>query len=87
MAVSTDISNWPAFVGFFLIIISVTQIAKLPITTVAKRSLIEIPFIFFALLMPFFGSGERFEIGSLNLYRDGLLAELASLPKAHLVFW
>ena len=60
VAVSTDISNWPAFIAFFLIIISVTQIAKLPITTVAKRSLIEIPFIFFALLMPFFGNGERF---------------------------
>jgi cobalt/nickel transport system permease protein len=26
-----------------------------------KRALIEIPFIFFALLMPFFGTGERFE--------------------------
>ncbi len=84
VAVSTDISNWPAFVAFFLMIITVTQIAKLPITTVAKRSLIEIPFVFFALLMPFFGTGERFEIGSLNLYRDGLLAGASIVAKGTL---
>lgn len=84
VAVSTDISNWPAFVAFFLMIITVTQIAKLPITTVAKRSLIEIPFVFFALLMPFFGTGERFEIGSLNLYRDGFLAGASIVAKGTL---
>jgi cobalt/nickel transport system permease protein len=84
VAVSTDISNWPAFIAFFLIVILVTQIAKLPITTVAKRSLIEIPFIFFALLMPFFGSGERFEVGALNLYRDGLLAGASIVAKGTL---
>ena len=84
VAVSTDISNWPAFIAFFLIIITVTQIAQLPITTVAKRSLIEIPFIFFALLMPFFGTGERFEIASLNLYRDGLLAGSSIVAKGTL---
>lgn len=84
VAVSTDISNWPAFIAFFLIIITVTQIAQLPIMTVAKRSLIEIPFIFFALLMPFFGTGERFEIASLNLYRDGLLAGSSIIAKGTL---
>ena len=84
MAVSTDISNWAAFIAFFLMIITVTQVAQLPILTVAKRSLIEIPFILFALLMPFFGSGERFEIGSLNLYRDGLLAGASIIAKGTL---
>lgn len=84
VAVSTDISNWPAFIAFFSIIITVTQIAQLPITTVVKRSLIEVPFIFFALLMPFFGTGERFEIASLNLYRDGLLAGSSIVAKGTL---
>ena len=84
MAVTTNISNWLAFIAFFVLIITVTQIAKLPIITVAKRSLIEIPFVFFALLMPFFGSGERFEVGSLNLYRDGLLAGASIVAKGTL---
>ena len=70
VAVSTDISNWPAFIAFFLIIITVTQIAQLPITTVAKRSLIEIPFIFFALLMPFFGT---IPFASIRIYEGSPL--------------
>jgi cobalt/nickel transport system permease protein len=81
IAVSTDISNWIAFVGYFCIILSVIKLAQLPLTTVAKRSLIEIPFIFFALLMPFFGTGEKFQVGNLELYREGLLAGASIVTK------
>jgi cobalt/nickel transport system permease protein len=84
VAVSTDITNWPAFVAYFAIIITITQIAKLPIITVFKRSLIEVPFVLFALLMPFFGTGEVVEIGSLNLYVDGLLAGASIVVKGTL---
>jgi cobalt/nickel transport system permease protein len=84
VAVSTDITNWPAFVAYFAIIITITQIAKLPIITVIKRSLIEVPFVLFALLMPFFGTGEVVEIGSLNLYVDGLLAGASIVVKGTL---
>jgi cobalt/nickel transport system permease protein len=84
VAVSTDITNWPAFVAYFAIIITITQIAKLPIITVFKRSLIEVPFIFFALLMPLFGTGEVIEIGSLNLYVNGLLAGAGIVVKGTL---
>jgi cobalt/nickel transport system permease protein len=34
--------------------------------------------------MPFFGTGERFELGPLNLYRDGLLAGLSIVAKGTL---
>jgi cobalt/nickel transport system permease protein len=84
VAVSTDITNWPAFVAYFAIIITITQIAKLPIITVFKRSLIEVPFVLFALLMPFFGTGEVVEVGSLNLYVDGLLAGASIVVKGTL---
>ncbi len=84
VAVSTEITNWPAFVAYFAIIITITQIAKLPIITVFKRSLIEVPFVLFALLMPFFGTGEVIEIGSLNLYVDGLLAGASIVVKGTL---
>jgi cobalt/nickel transport system permease protein len=49
-----------------------------------KRALIEIPFIFFAILMPFFGSGERFVAGPFNLYREGLLAGAGIVVKGTL---
>jgi cobalt/nickel transport system permease protein len=59
----------------------VIKIAQLPLITVAKRSLIEIPFIFFALLMPFFGSGEKFQLAGLEVYREGLLAGASIVTK------
>ena len=74
IAVSTPIHKWAAFIGYFVILLIAVAAAKIPFTLMFKRALIEIPFIFFALLMPFFGTGERFEVAGLNLYREGLLA-------------
>ena len=34
--------------------------------------------------MPFFGTGERFELGPFNLYREGLLAGLSIVAKGTL---
>ena len=74
VVVSTPITLWPAFIGFLALVITATLFAKIPIPTLFKRALIEIPFVFFAVLMPFFGKGERFSIGPLDLYRESLLA-------------
>lgn len=65
-------------------IIAVILIAKLPLLTVFKRSLIEIPFVLFAVLMPFFGSGESYEIAGFTLYREGILAGTAIVAKGTL---
>jgi len=56
----------------------------LPIVIVAKRSLIEIPFVFFAFLMPFFGSGEKIEFGPVSLYKEGLLSGASIVVKGTL---
>ena len=74
VSVSTPITQWRAFIAYFAAIFLVSLIAKIPTLTLLTRSLIEIPFIFFAILMPFFGKGERFQLGPFNLYREGLLA-------------
>ena len=74
VCVLTPIHRWEAFVGYFVALFITVAAAKIPFTLMFKRALIEIPFIFFALLMPFFGTGERFEVAGLNLYREGLLA-------------
>jgi len=74
VVVSTPITYWPAFIGFLALVIAAAIAGKISLLTLSKRALIEVPFIFFALLMPFFGTGERFEIGPLNLFREGLIA-------------
>jgi cobalt/nickel transport system permease protein len=59
-------------------------LAKIPPLTVVKRHLIEIPFIAFALLMPFFGQGERVEFLGLLLYQEGIEAGAGIIAKATL---
>ena len=84
VSVSTPISRWQVFVAYFAAIFAVSLIAKIPTLTLLTRSLIEIPFIFFAILMPFFGTGERFEVGPFNLYRESLLAAAGIVVKGTL---
>jgi cobalt/nickel transport system permease protein len=80
----TPITQWQAFIAYFAAIFIVSLVAKIPTPTLLKRSLIEIPFILFAILMPFFGTGERFEVGPLNLYRESLLAAAGIVAKGTL---
>jgi len=84
VVVSTPITHWPAFLIFLALVVAAATAGKISIPTLAKRALIEVPFIFFALLMPFIGTGERFEIGPLNLYREGLLAGASIVAKGTL---
>ena len=74
VVVSTPITLWPAFIIFLGLTLIVALAAKIPLPLFFKRALIEIPFVFFAILMPFFGKGERFSIGPIDLYRESLLA-------------
>lgn len=74
VVVSTPITSWQAFALYFLWLFTVVLCAKIAFTTLFKRALIEIPFIFFAILMPFFGSGEQIQVGPFDLYREGLIA-------------
>ena len=84
VSVSTPITRWPAFVAFFLLILVAALASKIPLLLLFKRALIEIPFIFFAILMPFFGTGEKFEIAGIELYREGLLAGTSIVVKGTL---
>jgi len=84
IAVLTPIQQWQSFVGYFLIIFLALALSKLPPLTLAKRATIEFPFIIFAILMPFTAGGEMFDIGPLNLSREGSIAGLNLITKATL---
>jgi len=84
VSVSTPITRWPAFIAFFLLLVATAYASKIPVLLLFKRALIEIPFIFFAILMPFFGTGEKFEIAGIELYREGLLAGTSIVVKGTL---
>ena len=79
--VATPITYWISYLFFFILILGVILIAKLPLLTVFKRSLIEIPFILFAVLMPFFGTGKSSIFFGFTIYEEGLLAAAAIVAK------
>lgn len=57
------------------------MISKIPFRTIFFRSLVEIPFVVFALLMPFFGAGETINYFGFELYVEGLLAGAEIIAK------
>lgn len=81
---ATPISNWLAYLGFFALILTAIKLAQLPFKTVALRSLIEIPFVLFAFLMPFFGTGATIKVLGITLYENGILAGLGIIAKGTL---
>lgn len=57
---------------FAAVIIGLALHARLPLLVMARRLLIEVPFIGFALLLPFVAQGERTRVLGLNLSVEGL---------------
>lgn len=84
IVVATPITNWVSYLFFLALIFTAIRLAKLPIPTVLKRSLIEIPFIAFALLLPFFGTGKSFTVFNFTIYEQGLLAGAGIVAKGTL---
>lgn len=84
ICVATPIENYWAFIGFAILISSALLISQLPVLTIAKRATIEIPFLVFAVLMPFFSKGERFELLFFEISRPGAIAALSIIAKGTL---
>ncbi len=84
VCVATPIQNYWAFIAFGALVSTLLMVARLPVLTIAKRATIEIPFLVFAILMPFFSKGERFEILFFNVSREGALAALSIIAKGTL---
>lgn len=59
-------------------------LAELPAGFVAKRMVIEVPIVLFAVLLPFFGLGERIDVLGVGLSVEGLWGAWTILAKATL---
>lgn len=82
--VATPPTQFWAFAAYGALLIAVAGIARIPAPVILPRMLVELPFVLFALLMPFFGSGPTVEVLGLTLTEAGLLAGWAILVKGTL---
>ncbi|GAA4086031.1 cobalt ECF transporter T component CbiQ [Actinomadura miaoliensis] len=73
-----------AFAGYALLLAAVAAVARVPYGLVLRRTLIELPFVAFALLMPFVASGERISWFGLSVSEAGLWGAWNILAKGTL---
>jgi cobalt/nickel transport system permease protein len=73
-----------AFAAHALLLGACAAIARVPALVIARRALIEIPFILFAVLLPFIAAGERIDVLGVALSVEGLWAAWNIVAKATL---
>ncbi|MGH3913413.1 MAG: cobalt ECF transporter T component CbiQ [Pseudonocardiaceae bacterium] len=63
-----------AFGGYLLVLVAVWVVAAIPPGWIARRALIEAPFLVLAVLLPFAEGGQRVQVIGVSLSVTGLLA-------------
>jgi cobalt/nickel transport system permease protein len=82
--VATPREAFWAFGVYAFILLTLMHVAGLPPRFVAKRAAIEVPFVLFAVLMPFLAHGEKVVVLGIPMYVSGLWAAWNILAKATL---
>lgn len=84
VVVATPARWWPAFIGYATLLAGVALFGRLSLSKILRRSVIEVPFLLFAALMPLVGSGPRIEILGVSLSQAGLVGGATLAVKATL---
>jgi cobalt/nickel transport system permease protein len=84
VVVATPREWYAAYAGFVAVLLVVVATSRVPFGYLGKRMVVEVPFVVFALLMPFIATGPRTEVLGLRLSEAGLLGAWALLVKGTL---
>ncbi len=82
--VVTPREAFAVFGGFLVLLVGTWLLARIPLRWIAKRSLIEAPFVVLAVLLPFTGGAPTVEWLGVALSEPGLLAAWNILVKGTL---
>lgn len=82
--VSTPRTQYWAYGLQGLALVGAVAWSRVPFGYIARRMVVEVPFVVFALLLPFIAHGPRIEVLGLSVSQDGLEAGAALLCKATL---
>lgn len=83
MAVTPREAVW-AFALHAAALLLVRRVGQVPWRFVATRILVIVPFVLFAVLIPFIGEGEQVRVAGVSLSREGLWAAWAIIARATL---
>ncbi len=84
VVVATPRQSYPVFAGYLVALLVVIAVSRVPFGYLAKRMVIEVPFLLFAVLVPFVSHGPRVDVLGVQVSETGLLAALALVIKGSL---
>lgn len=82
--VATPARQFWAFGLFAVLVAAVLVVAEIPARFFFRRITVEIPFVLFAVFLPFLGGGPRIDVLGLSLSQEGLWGAWTILAKATL---
>lgn len=82
--VATPREAFWAFGGYALLVVAVAALARIGPGWLLTRSMIELPFVLFAVALPFLAAGDRVEVLGLSLAEEGLYGAWNILAKGTL---
>jgi cobalt/nickel transport system permease protein len=84
VVVATPRDWYAAFGVYALVLAGAIALSQVPPTYLLKRSVVEVPFVLFAVLLPFVASGARTDVLGVSVSEHGLQAGIALLVKGTL---
>lgn len=84
VVVATPGTFYPAFAGYLGVLAIVIALSGVPLTYLLPRMVVEVPFVVFAVLMPFIATGPQTEFLGLTVSGPGLTAAASLLMKGTL---
>jgi cobalt/nickel transport system permease protein len=84
VVVATPRDAYPLFAAYAVLLGVVVGVSRVPPTYLLKRTVVEIPFVAFAVLLPFVATGPRTDVLGVSVSEHGLQAGVALLVKGTL---
>ena len=84
VVVATPGTEFWAFGAYLALLLGVVALSRVPPAYILPRMVVEVPFLVFALLLPFIATGERVDVGPFSLSEPGLLAAWTLVAKGTL---
>lgn len=84
VVVATPRDAFAVFGGYAMVLLAVVAASRVPPTYLVRRMVVEVPFVVFALLVPFVATGPRVDVLGLAVSEPGLLAAWGLLVKGTL---
>lgn len=74
LVVATPNDRYPVFAGYLALLLVVVGVSRVPVTYLLPRMVVEVPFLVFAVLMPFVSHGDRVDVLGVAVSEPGLVA-------------